>query len=108
MQSENIEQHNVVMIQTKPNPLNIASPNTKQIQALEDKTNISQNTSSINDQSILGKRLCSERGSGSSQAGVSGDRSPFSEVHQNISASYGNSANTSYEEEQALGAQAEA
>ena len=112
MQSENIEQQNVV-IQTKPNPLDIASPNTKQIQALEDKTNISQKSSSLNtsgiiDQSILGKRLCSERGSGSSQAGVSGDRSPFSEVNQNISASYGNSANTSYEEDQAEGAQAKA
>ena len=106
MQSENIVQEND-MLQTKPNQFDTASPITKQIQASEDKTLISHNMNSSNDQSVLGKRLCTEREGGSSPVNVSGDRSPFSDPQQNISASYGNSANTSYDEDQANGGQAE-
>ena len=103
MQSENIVQE-IGMIESKPSPHDLVSPNTKLIQALDDKTNISQNVSSNNDQSILGKRLCTERGGISTPMDVSGDRSPFSDPQQNISASYGNSANISFEKDQAIGA----
>ena len=107
MQSENIVQENSI-IQTKTNTSDIVSPNTKQIQPLEDKTNISQNQSCNIDQTILGKRLYTEKGRSISFVGVSGDRSPFSEPQQNISASLGNSANTSYAEDKVDGAHAEA
>ena len=103
MQSENIVQENGI-IQTKTNASAIVSPNTKQNQPLEDKTNISQNQSSNIDHSILGKRLYTEKGRSNNLVGVSGDRSPFSEPQQNISASLGNSANTSYVEDKADGA----
>ena len=107
MQSENIVQENGI-IQTKTNASAIVSPNTKQNQPLEDKTNISQNQSSNIDHSILGKRLYTEKGRSNNLVGVSGDRSPFSEPQQNISASLGNSANTSYVEDKADGVQDEA
>ena len=79
MQSENIVQE-IGMSESKPNQFDFPSPNTKQIQALDDKTNISQNVSSNNnDQSVLGKRLCSDRQDSSTPMDISGIRSPFSD-----------------------------
>ena len=108
MQSEKIVQESV-MFESKPNPLDIISPYTKQIQVLDDKSNISQNVSSNStDRSVLGKRLCTERGSSNNPMAVSRDRSLLSSAQQNISASCSNKPNTSYEEERADGAHIQA
>ena len=52
----------------------------------DDKSLNSQDTSGNLAQSLLGKRLCNERGGGSSPIVASGNDSPFSDPQQNISA----------------------